>query len=329
MTVSRVINHHPRVSDATAQRVREAIAQLNYSAAPSLRKRGRPSRAFLGIHSGQIAMATVGMGVDTSYRPVIEKTLVGVAKVMDEDGLHLMKLNLDHNRVLPVALDRRSIDGLLIAGVKPDAEMMKAIGSIPMVSVYHFDKQRGLLDNVRPDNAKVAELAAEAFLSLGHRRVAFFDPSPGHQEFTERKEAFVLKMADAGGSVVSYHRGSCAFSSDCAEPDLDRRVLDHLLDEFLEDVDHCKAIFSPSDLVSAALHRRFRERGVDPADYELISCNNEPSYLEGLFPEPKVIDIRADIIGATAARRLLKRISDPACPIEEILVEPVWRKSMF
>jgi LacI family transcriptional regulator len=76
--------------------------------------------------------------------------------------------------------------------------------------------------------------------------------------------------------------------------------------------------------VTAFLHRRLRERGHDPADFFIVSCNNERPYLEGLFPQPKVIDIRAEAIGATAADQLLKRIADPNMPHQNLTIEPEW-----
>ena len=87
MTVSRVVNDHPRISPETAAKVRAVIEKLGYTTAPSARKRGRRSRANQGIHTGHIAVVTLGLTGSALKIPVFATTLLGVQNALQEADL--------------------------------------------------------------------------------------------------------------------------------------------------------------------------------------------------------------------------------------------------
>ena len=95
-----------------------------------------------------------------------------------------------------------------------------------------------------------------------------------------------------------------------------------MIDVFLGDENRAKAVFLPSDSVTAIFYRKLREKGEDPGNYSVISCNCEKPYLEGLFPQPGSVDIHSVEIGKKAAERLLLRLADTELAIEKILIEP-------
>ena len=323
MTVSRVINKHPRVSAKTAEKVNQAIKELDYSAAPSLRKRGRPSRAYKGIHTGQVAVVLLGMGEDLLHNPVIERTVWGVANTLQKKDLNLIVINVDNPNRIPDVLSRKSIDGMVTTGAMPLNSENKEFFNIPQVSVYSLtsSKSKTASDHVTPDNFKVAQIAASTFIGSGHLDCAYFDPSPGHPEFLERGKLFKNIIEEAGGSVSIYQNTKTACLNP-SEPDVNREVFDQLIDEFVCNKNRAKAIFLPSDLVTAIFHRKLREKGLDPKDFKIISCNYEKPYLESLFPQPLSIDIHAEQIGSKAAELLLARIADDSRPAQHYTVTP-------
>jgi LacI family transcriptional regulator len=324
MTVSRVINKHPRVSKSTAERVEEAIQELGYSAAPSLRKRGRPSRAYKGIHTGQIAMVLMGMGEELVHNPVIERTVWGIRKTLQERDLNLIVINADNALRLPDVLNRKSVDGMITTGSVPDKFEEDSLNEIPQVSVYSFGNSTNNRDHVTPDNTKVAQLAADQLCSKGHTHCAYFDPSPSHPEFAERGRIF-NKIIKAQGGKVDLYQNKISDTINPSEPDVNREVFDQLIDEFVANKNRAKAIFLPSDLVTAIFHRKLREKGLDPKDFTIISCNYEKPYLESLFPQPASIDIHAEEIGSKAAELLLARIANSKKSARQYLVTPQLR----
>jgi LacI family transcriptional regulator len=326
MTVSRVINEHPRVSPETAKLVQEAIVTLGYSMTPSLRKRGRPSRAHKGLHTGQIAMVILG-GEDIIHHPVIERTVYGLDQKLQAMNLNLIVLSLDSPSKLPEVLNRKSIDGMIVTGSALSEEFKKLLRDVPGVLIYGFDQlsDSNLVDHVMPDNVKVSQLAAKALLQAGQKHCAFFDPSPGHLEFAERGRHFKSALEANGGEVDVFHNEGHVAMKSSSEPDVDRSLLDQQMDDFLANEHRAKGIFLPSDLVTAIFHRKLREKGHDPQDYTMVSCNYEKPYLEGLFPQPYSIDIHAEEIGAKAAELLLARIADRDLPMESVMIAPELR----
>ena len=95
-----------------------------------------------------------------------------------------------------------------------------------------------------------------------------------------------------------------------------------MIDRFLSDKNRAKAVFLPSDSVTAIFYKELRSHGHDPKDYKIISCNQEKPYLEGLYPTPQSIDIQSKQIGIRAAERLLERLGDSELSTETILVDP-------
>ena len=107
-TVSRVVNHQNEISQATRQRVQEAIDQLHY----------RPNilaRSLIRQHSRTLAV--IAWGIDY-YGP--SRTVVGIENKSDELGYSLF-LNLlahpdegDIDRILDTLVARR-VDGIIWA----------------------------------------------------------------------------------------------------------------------------------------------------------------------------------------------------------------------
>jgi LacI family transcriptional regulator len=119
MTVSRVINNHPRVLAKTAEKVQAVIKDLGYTSVPSLRKRGRRSRAHTGIHTGQIALVLLGMDESFANNPVIGKTFHGIRKHLSEQDISTVLVPVQDQKSIPDILDRRSIDGMIVTGEFP------------------------------------------------------------------------------------------------------------------------------------------------------------------------------------------------------------------
>ena len=326
MTVSRVINNHPRIAEATAEKVREAIQELGYSTVSSQRKRGRRSRAREGIHTGVIALVPVGVNEDIIRNPVIAESMLGVRNALQDQGLTMIMSPVSDFSRLPGIMDRRSIDGVVLVGMSAPAEVKEALGDLP--SVYLFALHEGMIkegslicDQILPDNQKVAELAADYLLDRGHKHAAFLDPSLSHPEFAIRGEGFKKRIEEAGAEVDMYVFGGQPELPLKKDLDLDREGLDEILSKFLTADKRAKAIFVPSDQVTAVIYEELQRRGVSPSDFDFISCNNEKPYLTGLYPKPATIDICGEQIGLAAVQQLMQQMKERTEPTQ-ILIEP-------
>ena len=323
MTVSRVINNHPRVLPKTAEKVQKVIKDLGYTAVPSLRKRGRRSRAHTGIHTGQIALVLLGMEESFANNPVIGKTLHGIRSHLASNDISTVLVPVQDQKQIPDILDRRSIDGMIVTGEFPKDSFKEYFENMPLVYVYCLSNEIEMsYDQIMPDNKKVAEIAAKEFIKNNIKHCAFFDPSPNHPEFNIRGQEFLKLIQEAGGKVDMYLDKDLSSAPESAEQDVDRLKFTKMIDRFLSDKNRAKAVFLPSDSVTAIFYRELRSQGHDPKDYKIISCNQEKPYLEGLYPTPQSIDIQSKKIGVRAAERLLERLGDSELSTETILVDP-------
>ena len=324
MTVSRVVNDHPRISPETAAKVKDVIERLGYTTAPSARKRGRRSRANQGIHTGHIAVVTLGLTGSALKIPVFATTLLGIQNALQEADLSMLVTPVTDISRPPGLLDRRSVDGIIVTGYATQSELKKLFKDLPAVYVYdiHAGASDSLdIDRVVPDNESIGKMAADYLSGEKCKSAAFLDPSPAHPEFKTRGEAFAKAFKKSGGKVTSFVYGQGKADDRLNDPDMKEGVLEQQLDELIK-VDGIDSLFIPSDRLTARVYAYLRHRGVSPSKYKIISCNNEEPYLEGLFPHPATIEIGAEEIGNKAVKLLIDRMANKKTSSKTDMVEP-------
>lgn len=324
MTVSRVVNDHPRISPETAAKVKEVIAKLGYTTAPSARKRGRRSRANQGIHTGHIAVVTLGLTGSALKIPVFASTLLGIQNALQEADLSMLVTPVTDLSRLPGLLDRRSVDGIIVTGYAPQSELKKLFKDLPAVHVYdiHAGANDSIgVDRVVPDNESIGEMAATYLSCEGCKYAAFIDPSPSHPEFKVRGNSFQKAFEKSGGKVRPFVYGKGKTDDRLNDPDMMEGVLEQQLDELVK-VKGIDSLFIPSDRLTARAYAYLRHKGVSPSNYKIISCNNEEPFLEGLFPHPATIEIGAEEIGNKAVELLINRMADKKISPKTEMIEP-------
>jgi LacI family transcriptional regulator len=193
-TVSRVINHEAAVSPATAERVREAIADLGFrrnDLARSLR-RGSTS-ATLGLIIEDVAnpfYSAVAQAVEDAAR---ERGYMVITGSCEEDP--------ERERELILALLRRRVDALLLVPAGAERDRAWIAGELgDETPVVFIDRPpRGIeADTVLLDNAGGARAAVEHLLAHGHRRIACVADPETLFTAAERVAGFRAALADAG-----------------------------------------------------------------------------------------------------------------------------------
>src|SRR6478609_9899888 len=129
-TVSRVINNHPRVAPETAQSVRKAMQELNYT--PSDRRPG-PKPSFRS-RTGVANIAFLVLGTSRSRAtPAFEFLLRGVSTGASQNDLNLIFNHVTELDRIPGRIFEQRIDGLLLHGAMPDGELKEQLRRIPTV----------------------------------------------------------------------------------------------------------------------------------------------------------------------------------------------------
>src|SRR5438874_1188717 len=151
-TVSRVINNHPRVAPETAQNVRKAMQELNYT--PSDRRPG-PKPSFRS-RTGVANIAFLVLGTSRSRAtPAFEFLLRGVSTGASRNDLNLIFNHLsDPDHIPPRILDQR-IDGLLLHGAVPGGELRDRLQRMPTVWLMGNRRRPDWGDQVLPDGFEI------------------------------------------------------------------------------------------------------------------------------------------------------------------------------
>lgn len=293
-TVSNVVNGYAHVSDAVRERVRAAIAELDYVPDSS----GRTLRTG---RTGIIALALPDLAA-----PYFAELARGIAHVADEQGYTILvdqtDGRLDRERLVAGGLRVRAIDGLIFSPLAMTAgEIEVAAGTTPMVLLGEREHPAGL-DHIAIDNVAAARAATEHLISLGRKRIALVGDSPDTERGTGglRTTGYRLALQDAGlpidpDLVIGSSRLQRAMGVQAAQTLFDRP-------------DPPDAVFCCNDLVALGVLHAARQRGLRvPQDVALIGVDDIE---EGRYSAPALSTIAPDkdAIAREAVALLLRRM---------------------
>jgi DNA-binding LacI/PurR family transcriptional regulator len=163
-TVSRVLNDHPSVSDATRQKVQAAIKALNYT--PNLIARRLSLRKTL----------TIAVIAPFFTRPAFTERLRGVQYALTDSEYDLILFNVETTNRRDAYFNdvprRERVDGLLILSLSPgDADVDRFLkAGVPTVLV---DTRHPRLGRIVIDDLAGGRLATDHLIELGHRKIGF------------------------------------------------------------------------------------------------------------------------------------------------------------
>jgi DNA-binding LacI/PurR family transcriptional regulator len=247
-TVSRVLNDSPRVSQATHQRVRQAIESLGY-------RRNMSARSLSLGRSHAI-----GVLAPFFTQPSVAERLRGISATLAAAGYDLLLFDVETVDQRADALDSFAradrVDGLLVVSLPlTDAEIdgLRRDGlSTVMVDVAH-----PALPHIAIDDIKGGRLAARHLIGRGHTRLGFVGDEPsnpfGFRSSERRREGF--REAAVGASVVeATGEHGREGARELARVMLRRRV------------DRPTAIFAASDIQAVGVIVAARDRGLRVPD---------------------------------------------------------------
>jgi LacI family transcriptional regulator len=192
-TVSRVVNSEPGVSPELADRVRRAVAALDFhpdAGARSLRRIDRRTYS-VGLLLEDVSnpySAAVQRAVEDVASP---RGVIVFSGSVDEDP--------DRERRLVRAFGARRVDGLLLAPASADQSYLAAeLGAGTAVVCVDREAQGLPLDSVVSDNAEGVASGVAHLVAGGHRRVAYLGDRADISTARQRHAGFLRALAAAG-----------------------------------------------------------------------------------------------------------------------------------
>lgn len=182
-TVSRVLNDHPHVSEASRAKVEQAIAELEYRPSFAARHLRTQQSQVIGFVADEIATTPfAGRTIEGAQRWAwnYDKLLY----VVDTGG----DPEIEHSVVEQLLV--RQVEGVIYAAMyHKKVEPPTLLQEVPTVLLNCYsDDER--YPSVVPDEAQAGFEGTQALLAKGHRRVAFLNARAETVAATERLRGY-------------------------------------------------------------------------------------------------------------------------------------------
>jgi len=308
MTVSRVINKSPRVSDDTRERVEASIAELGY--VPSRLARGliqRKTHAF-------------GVIVPDVANPFFTLVVRGVEQVAWRAGYHVILCDtqgdLERERGYLEDMVAFHVDGVLVAPVgdrsRPQLRRLTR-NNVPFVLV---DRSISGLeaDLVQGDSVGGARQLVEHLIDLGHRRIGMVTETTDVSTARDRLQGYRDALEEAG---VEFDP-ELVVESSTIDPDVAAAATLRLLALPAPPT----AIFAVNNIAVVGVAEAARRRNLEiPGDLAVV-CFDDIEHVARLYPFLTVMAQPAETYGTVATQLLLDRISGRVDQRRRIVVLP-------
>lgn len=306
-TVSRVLNHHPNVRQATRDRVLAAIEELGY-------RRNLSARALVTRRTNTLGVVAFDT---TLYGPA--STLFGLEQAARDAGyfISIVSLKTINKKTVGEALDylaAQAVDGLI--AIAPQVEAAAAVsalqGHVPVVAVEGGEADG--MPVVAVDQTHGAELATSHLLDLGHRTVWHVAGPADWLEAAGRRRGWQRTLEAAGIALPPVVAGDWSPRAGYAAG---RRIADAAR------AGRATAVFVSNDQMALGLLRALHEAGIRvPQDVSIVGFDDIP---EAEFLMPPLTTIRQDFaeVGRKSIALLLDLIeTGPRPEAERIVVAP-------
>lgn len=311
-TVSRVVNGHGNVTDATRARILGVAERLRYV----------PDSAARSLSTG--LTHTIGVLLPDLYGEFFSEIIRGIDQAARRRGLHLL-LSGVHGSADEAALAVRSlkgrVDGLLIMSPYADSAFLADHFAADTPAVLMNSPVRGhshssfCVDNRGGARAMIKHLAA-----VGHRRIAFIAGPRDNFDATERLAGYCEAISAIGPELHEF-----ILAGDFSEESGYRAA-----QRLLELDERPDAVFGANDMMALGCLHAFNEAGVAvPGDVALAGFDDIPM---ARFVSPPLTTVRVAMaeLGARALERVAAAIGESttqATSTEVVAAELVVRAS--
>ena len=247
-TVSRVVNHSPRVKPETRERVLVAIDKLQYRPDPI-------ARSMISKRANSL-----GIIVPFFTRPFFMEVLRGVEAVSARLGRELILYNVETDAQrdhyfseLPM---HRKVDGLLVVSLTPDDAVSRRFrdAELPVVLI---DAYSPMFTSLVVNNVEGAYQAVRHLIEKGHRRIGFINGLiEGNFKFNQANDR-LIGLHRAFGEAGLPFEPELALTSEWSRAGGKQAAL-----QLLSQPKRATAIFAASDMQAVGVLEAARELGI-------------------------------------------------------------------
>lgn len=263
-TVSRVIADHPRISQATKERVRAVMRELNYQPNAAARSLARQRTQTIGVALSRAMDAALA-------NPFFPEVLRGIGAAAQQARYSLTLTTAttyeEESRQCIELLTQRRVDGLVVLASHINDPLIDWLAEHPYPFVVLGRVPGRDVPHVNNDNVAAAREATEHLLQQGHRRIAFLGGTLDYVVTVDRLDGYQQALEEAGQRVVS----ELVVTTDFSYEQANAAALSLLAEE------RPTAVVAIDDGAALGVLAAARELGLRvPEDVSVVGFNDSP-----------------------------------------------------
>jgi LacI family transcriptional regulator len=307
-TVSHVLNHPERVTDATRAKVEGAVAALGY----------RPNRMARSLAGGR--SSAIGLAMTDLSNSLFVDIARGAGEHAESVGMSVLLADGD-NEIGREVRNLELFDELSVAGsmiTLSDEEHMAALvgarsGSRPLV-LLNFSAPAAWFCSVAVDNELGGHLATEHLVVTGRTRLVFVGGPQVLRPVHDRRDGFRRALLEAGITAVDELQPDAINLADGIE--VGRRLVAEVR------AGRVDGIVAASDLLAAGIVQAFLAKGVSvPSDVAVVGYDNNQAVWDLPVPLTTVAQ-PAHELGRSGARLVIDEARTPGHQHQALLLRP-------
>lgn len=287
-TVSRVLNATTPVQADKAERVRRAIAELNFVPRPAARTLASRKTNTIGLVFSEIRGA------------FFPQLLKGIEAQLHEAGYELLVYSTHSDRPIQrKPIGEHNTDGLLVFTTSLEKEEIARLYRInfPLVLMHESPPDGMDIPVITVENKDgAAMLVSHLIEQHGRRRIVFLRGPDGHEDSQWRERGYREALA---AHNISFDAALVASG------EFDQETAYHALKKLIQDGVDFDAVFAGDDDASIGVYRALKEaRRLIPDDVAVVGFDDVEF---SRYISPPLTTIRAPIeeVGREAVRQLL------------------------
>ncbi len=291
-TVSRVLNNHPDVDEATRERVLARINELGYVP--------RIGRRITNV----IALAYPDEPVRSEYGAFEPALLSGIMRGLEEQQFDLKLLSIRRDKspgeTYTQFFLRKGIRGVILRCFRNNRATICRVAAEGFPSIVVADAfDEPAVNFIRADSYPSSRQAVEHLIGLGHRRIALATHNVPDSDHADRRRAYDDALFCAGIQVDPALVMELPASLSSGEQVLDTMVgLD----------DPATAVFATNPMTALGIMRRAQERGIAVPERLSVVGVDDSDVRTHVWPRLSAVTQDASALGMEAAMWLTQEI---------------------
>lgn len=309
-TVSRVLANHPKISDETKRKVREAMEELGYH--PNLQARSLVVKSTKTI--GIIMPHSTERVLENPFFPEVLRGICLEAR-KSQFGIYLTTGATEEEIVQEVIemVQGKRVDGIILLYSKTNDQIMDYLlqNKFPFTVIGRPFQNAERISYVDNDNVYITKEITEYLIGLGHREIAFIGANMEMVFTIDRLFGYKQALKENG---IEFQKNFIVY-----DKDLNGQVKEKIL-ELLNQVKAPTAFVVSDDFIAIELLSYAEELQISvPKDLSIVAFNNITT---GKYMKPSLtsVDINIFQLGVEATKCLLEEIKYPQSLTKRITV---------